>query len=503
MYQDAKLTTSSAVLSATVSALRAVLILSLLDPRTIGVWKAAMALYTFAEFSQLGISKGMGMLVPILRGQGKEDEARRRAQTAGDVSLLAGVASGLSIAVWSFFVEDADYRLALRFMAAVVLLAQPHQFLREYTAATKRFSLRAKETLFASLVDLAAYLSLATMFGLAGLGMATTLVVAFSVIYLTLGLRFRFGARIPVADAGLLMRRGLPISAATLTYDVARRLPLIVLALAADPVWVGYFGVSIMILDFASFTARLGIAHVVGPHLLQAYGKSGSLSSVVAYYETPARLFCYALPPVVAVGALFMPLFMKIVTPEYMPGAPAAQATLWSLIFITVHVSLEPFLIAAGKIPAQLRRLVTAVALGGAALGILLKTGAALATIAWTGVAVLALTAAAELYLARRSAGCGTRAALSFIAGLLFPVAAAIAIGAAVGVLDLSALPPLCRLPLRALLILLGYAPVLTAYERRYSLLRSVWRSSAAEREADDVAVSVSIPVCQGGAGGD
>jgi len=481
LFDDAKWLTSSTIFLGVLTAMRSVLTLSIVGPAVIGVWKACMALYPLGEISRLGVSKGMSILTPVLSGQGQDSDSERAAQTAGDFSIIAGAASGFGAFAWSFFVDDAEYRMALRFMAIVLLLAQPHQFLRDFAVATRRFPIRAKENVFTAFAEFFFFIGLASWFGLAGLGMAACLSIALPGLYLLWQLKFKFRLHPPTKSVLPLMKNGLPLSGAETLYELTRRMDLIFLTILMGPTWVGFYGISLLVMDFAVFLARYGVSQVVSPNLLHEFGREGSLEKVATYYEIPARLCCYVLPPLLSVGALTLPMFVQVALPQYVPGIEAAQIAIWGLIFVTIHASLISFLVAAGKLFQEIKMLGAVLPasamlqLGSFRLGLGLEGAAAAALL------TLAIVAAAEITLARRCEDYSTAQIAGFVATLYLPTVVCLASTFLVQAWDVSRIVPvLFTLPFKALIVVVGYSPIFLAYEFRFSLLRSIRHEAAA-----------------------
>ncbi len=480
LLRDAKYVASSAGAAAVLSALRSFLILGIVGPTVIGVWKSAMVLYTVGELGRLGVSRGMAALVPVLRGQRNVRESAKLTVAAGSSALLFGAVIGAAIFAASFLVASEDYRIALRFVGVIVFCAQPHQFLRDLAAARRLFPLRAKENLLSTAVDFVALIVLGSLFGLPGLGVAVLIGIAVPVVYLWRGQRLRFQFRLPLASIRRLIRTGLPLSGCFASFELIRRLDLIVIALLLGPTWVGYYGVSLLLLDFATYIARYGISPVVSPSLLHRFGRDGRLADVAVFYETPARLSCYALPPLLGVGVLLIPGFVETLLPQYVPGIAAARISVWGVFFVTVRASMEPFLIAAQLIPDLLKMFALLIPLGALAHVTFLKLGYGLPAVALVTVGILGLVAAGEVYLARKSCGHSTSETVKYLGSLCFPLAVAVGLTFWVDSLALGdGIIGSFQTPVKAVLLLALYTPMLFFYEARFALLRRTVREAA------------------------
>lgn len=475
LFRDAKYVTSSAIGAVALTAIRSLLVLRIVGPAVIGAWKAAMLLYTTGEFLRLGVSRGLSLEVPVLDGKGEAKEADRLAAAAGGFVLSVGVVAGIGFFLSSFFLRDPELRLAFQLVSVVVMLGQPHQLLRDLVSARHSFQIRARELMLAAAIDFGAGLFLAWKFGLPGIGVATMLAVGVPALYLWRQQGFHFRLQIDRPRLRRLIRVGFPFSLAEAAFDFARFLDVLVMTPLLGPVVVGYYAVSLLILDFSTFITKLGVSQVVSPHLLREFGKAGNAREVAIFYEAPVRLFSYVLPPLLAVGSLVIGEFVHLVLPKYAPGIAAAQITMWSIFFMAVHSTIGSFFLAAKKLREVLRLFAVLLPLGALAHVIVIKSGYGLEGVAWTSLAVLAVASTAEIWIARRSCGHSAPAIAAFLATVYLPIATAMLLTGVVDELGLLAgESSLLVVGAKAALISGLYIPMFLIYESRFSLLRTV-----------------------------
>lgn len=475
LFRDAKYVTSSAIGAVALTAIRSLLVLRIVGPAVIGAWKAAMLLYTTGEFLRLGVSRGLSLQVPVLDGKGQQDEADRLATAAGSFVLFTGLAAGAGFFLVSFFIHDRELRLAFQLVSVVVMLGQPHQFLRDLVSARHSFQIRAKELMLAAAIDFSAGLFLAWQFGLAGIGVATILAVGVPAVYLWRKQGFRFRLEIDRPRLKRLIGVGFPFSLAEAAFDFARFLDVLVMTPLLGPVVVGYYAVSLLILDFSTFVTKLGVAQVVSPHLLREFGKAGSAREVAIFYEAPVRLFSYVLPPLLAIGSLMIPEFVHLVLPKYTPGIAAAQITMWSIFFMAIHSTIGSFFLAAKKLREVIRLFAVLLPAGAVAHVMVIKSGYGLEGVAWTSLMVLAAASSAEIWIARRSCGHSPMAIAGFLLSVYLPIGAAMLLTGLVDEMSLLAGgSELAVLAAKAALIAALYSPMFLIYESRFSLLRTV-----------------------------
>jgi O-antigen/teichoic acid export membrane protein len=455
-------------------ALRSVLILEIAGPATIGIWKSVMVLLFLSGFARLGLPHGIAVRVPLLRGQGREAEAERIASNAGAALAMSGLVLALGAFSASFLVGDSQYRIALRMAASVVWLAQFQEFLREVAGARHLFGVRSAEVLLDAATNVTATLLLTYWFGLVGLGAAAILTALVPVCYLWRRLRFRLSSRLDRGALRDLVRVGLPYSFLETSFHLTKYLGLPIVAITLGSTAAGYYALCTLILEFSTNIIQIGVSRVVGPHLLQEFGRLGNHPQVARYYEMPTRLFCYTLPPVLYLASLMLPKLVALLLPHYGPGVGAAQVVLWAVFFLSINASVDAFLNAAGKVTAALAIALALMPAGAAAHWLAASSGLGLAGVAASCVGTLAALVTAKLYLAQRECGRSRAEAVVFLGSLYLPVAASALFALLAHALASNlALPEPLRTPAQAVLYLAFYAPLLVAYEMRFSLLRA------------------------------
>jgi O-antigen/teichoic acid export membrane protein len=130
IFKDAKHFSSSVLVGVILASVRSIVVLRLLGPVLIGAWKTALLVDTVGECARAGVLRGMAIRVPVLAGQGKQEEADRTSAAAGAFLFWLGVFFFAGIFGASFLVADPHLRLSLRFIAFSVGLSEIYFYLR-------------------------------------------------------------------------------------------------------------------------------------------------------------------------------------------------------------------------------------------------------------------------------------------------------------------------------------------------------------------------------------
>jgi O-antigen/teichoic acid export membrane protein len=481
--RDAKRLTSSVGLNLVLTSVRSLFVFHILGPTLMGAWRSAATVDSVHEIARMGVVRGMSIRVPVLDGAGRSAEADEMIGESGSLMLWLGIVMAIGIFASSFLIADHNLRVAMQWMAPLGLVTEPYVFLRELAAARHRIDLRSKETIFRGLVEFITAIALCGALKLAGLGTGMVLSVAAAAVYLYYRQAVPFRLKPRWSAIRQSIRIGAPFSLSEGAYELIRRIDVLIMAFLLGPTSVGYYSVSRLIADFSTVFCQRGIAPALSPHLLHAFGRTGSVHNASVIFEQPARLLSYTLPAVLGVGTFFCEHFIRLLLPQYIPGTAAAQVSLWSVLFVALHATVGSFIVAAGIVPAVLRTYAVLIPLGALAEYVVLKTNLGLEGAAWCTLTLLAMIGAAEIVIAKRKCG-ETYAGLGrLIAALYLPVLCAIVLRYGVTAATSAHWFPIGRASLltpfvESLAFLLFYAPLLFWYERRFSLLRTLRQSA-------------------------
>jgi O-antigen/teichoic acid export membrane protein len=476
--RDIRSVSSSIVFGLAISSVRSILLFRILPPAVLGAWKTALIADTVSEFARLGVNRGLEVQVPYHDARGETQAASEVISTAATFSLGLGLFYGIAVFIAGWLVEGPELRAALWALAVIMTVLQPYFFLRDLAYARQRFALRTRENVLRSAADAVAAVAGAATLGIAGLGAGTALVVVASALYLMRAQAFRFHRGFSLSRLRSMIRIGLPYSLAEAAFELLRRLDVLMIAVLLGSESVGYYGISLLILDTASVVARRGVSQVLSSHLMRAYGRTGSHRAVASYFEAPARLFSYLLPPVLGAGSFFIGDFVRWVLPQYQAGIAAAEVTMWAIFFVAMHATLSSFFVAAARMGWSLKYFLLVLPVAALAQWMVAHAGWGIVGVAWATVGSLALLSTGEMAVARTSCGHSKRHTIAFLATTYLPIAIAMPLRFLVEAAgDGWPLPVGVAPYAKAVLFLVLMAPLVAAYEMKFSLLRLVRRA--------------------------
>lgn len=111
---------------------------------------------------------------------------------------------------------------------------------------------------------------------------------------------------------------------------------------------LGYYGIAsaltgIMIL----FSASLGI--LIFPRLSEKFGAEGEAKNLKESIYMPTIMLSYFMPILLGIIYLLLPTAVKIFIPQYLPGVNAGKIALIGIMFFSISVFAQKFLIAINR----------------------------------------------------------------------------------------------------------------------------------------------------------
>lgn len=404
MLANIRKVASLGVLATGLTTLRAVLVLPLLGPEQLGIWKTVMLLMPAIGLLRLAISTGMVLRVPFYLGAGDNRQAARLTTAAGLAQVGNGLVFALGTACAALWVSDPRRRVALLAMAAVLLLSQLHNYLRDVIIAHRDFDVRSRGLLLAALCDCVFSLALASRFGLAGLGIGTAIGFAVPAWYLWRNLPQLARPRWDPPAWRELWITGWSSAAADTGAVLLRYVDVAMLAALAPPQLVGLYALSQMILDLSVHLTRISLGEVVAPELTHLSSRA-PLREVAGALRRPLRLVSLALPPCLLLGALLLPYAVGAFLPAYSQGVNAATIMLLSTFFVALQAIVQPYLALAGRTISLARLTLLLLPVLTLAQFTAWKAGLGLAGVAALSVLSSAALSVASLFWAGRAEG--------------------------------------------------------------------------------------------------
>ena len=357
-----------------------------LGPEAFGRWGVVSLVLVYGAVVHLGAPNGMGRQVPFLIGAGRRHESAQVEHVALSMTLGATLCATLALLAVPTRLVGIEWQSPLRWMAVAFLASQAQLYAQVYFRAHMRFSAVSLQQALQAAVLAVAAVALTRAFKLEGFIAAQGL--AFLAACLPLWRPGHVGVR-PGWHAGIagpLIRIGFPMLAAGIFYGAMTTVDRLVVAYFLEAKALGQYALAAVVLNGLSIAPMI-VAQQYFPRMATQYGRAGNRAALRPLLWKQLGLSLMLVVPIVAAGALIVPLAVERFLAAYRPGVAVLQVLLVGLLFL-------PFIAVTGNVLNSIGRQTQYVLVlaGGTVASLGLCSAAAAAGFGAVGVAAAAAT---------------------------------------------------------------------------------------------------------------
>jgi O-antigen/teichoic acid export membrane protein len=328
MLADTLLIGSSTLVCQALGAVTSLLLRMLLDPAAMGVWQGLKTFLSYANYTNLGISKGATQELAIARGRGDLMRARRGLNLAHTINTFTSglyatvlLGAGLWIGLRGRGAWSLAWAIGLGLIGVLAILQRHMTFQVTILRARQEFAATARLQLLEALLTLAVSAAAVWLWGIWGLFAATLCVLAASLVYVRAVGAEPLGFAWNLPEIRRLIALGGPILLAGVASSLFRSLDkLMILGCLADREYqLGCYSLALMV---GTQLYGLGnmISTVMGPRYCELLGRTGNVRDVarLAARASELQAALLALPACLAIGVA--PPVLAALLPEYQEG---------------------------------------------------------------------------------------------------------------------------------------------------------------------------------------
>lgn len=457
--------------------LRGVIAARLLGPAGYGAWHAINLVFDYGANATLGAQQGLDQVIPTRIADG--DAARLQRTMRGGLFAIVILTLAYGAFLLAYLTRESSDGAILSFWGvtgvltalACVLCMNLSNF---HTTLLRSYGdIHSVSTWFMLQGAIGALLGLGLIPWLGAWGLLWGWLIANLVALAYARWRSRpevpFLAR-PEREGLELLRIGLPIffylGSATILRTVDRIVVLRFLGAEA----LGYYGISIMVLNLLMYVPD-SLSYVLYPQFLTAYRAAGDRPEAIRDQALRAlKTLAVAMPALAGIAYLCGRDAVLWVLPSYLPGATPLRVMCFAAVGLAIS-SLASMLLMTTRRQMQLVPVALVVTALGAALDIaVLRAGHGIAGVAWATLATYVVNGSLVLWLAGRALELSPGASGRLVLRTLAPFAIAVVLAVA---LDRLVPGPGARdVALRAgrlLLVLLAYTAAFLVLVRPFS----------------------------------
>jgi O-antigen/teichoic acid export membrane protein len=436
MIADTLLVSGSTLGCQVLGAVTSIVLRALLDPAQIGVWQGLKIFLSYANYANLGISKGATQELAAARGRGDLAQALRGLNLAHAVNTLSSVAYALILTVsgvvlWSYRRGEwtGVWAMGLALMGLLAIVQRHVTFKVTILRAQRSFAATTQLQMIEAVVMLVASMLGIWLVGLWGMFLATAAVLASSVVFLRRTDAPMLSWQWDWPEIRRLVGIGGPILAAGVASSLFRSLDkLLILGSFADKEYqLGCYSLALLVGAQLYGMANM-ISTVMTPRYSELLGRTNSRREVARLAARASEMQAALLLLPAGAALVAAPPLLMWLLPKYADGLPPLVWMVPSVVATSMALPASQFLIAVdrGQRVVVALLLSTAVAwcacrlaiaagwgLLGISAGMLVANGFYLAVVAWMALwrelsagerlryaAMLCLTMASSLMLA-------------------------------------------------------------------------------------------------------
>jgi len=350
LVRDSIVASSATILCQGLGVVTAIVLRLLLEPAQMGVWQGLKLFLGYANYANLGISKGATRELSIAIGRGETQAAERGLSIAFTFNTIASVLYAIVLVGAAVIVAGETgslwsnaWSVGLVAVAALAIGQRHVTFLVTILRARQAFTATAALSLLEAILTLAACAIFVRWWGLLGMYAGTLVVLAASTGFLHAVEPARLHFVWDPAESRRLVAIGAPILLFGVLGTLFRSLDrLMILAYLPDREYqLGCYSVALLV------TAQLyGLANmlsiVMAPRYGELFGRTGSARDV-------ARLAARSSEPLAAVTALLSGLAIVAGAPLLSAMLPDYRSGVAPLVWLVPGTAISALALPASQ----------------------------------------------------------------------------------------------------------------------------------------------------------
>jgi O-antigen/teichoic acid export membrane protein len=344
------------------------------SPAQMGVWQALKLFLSYANYANLGISKGAAREYNVALGRGDTARARRGLDLAFTVNtatslLYAAVLVGVGLWIGAAGRGEwaGTWALGLAAVGAMAVLSRYMTFHVTILRASQRFAVTARLALLEAALTLGVGVTATWWFGLPGLYLGTLVVLVASIVFVRRHAAVPLRPAFDAVEIRRLIGMGGPILLAGAVSSLLRSLDKwMILAWFDDREFqLGCYSLAVMV-GTQLFGLGNMLATVTGPRYGEQFGRTGDRRAVALLAARASELQGAAIALPAAWALLLVPPLLAWLLPDYGPGLAPIAWLVPGMVFFTLALPASQYLVAVGEERRALAAVLAATVLGAA-----------------------------------------------------------------------------------------------------------------------------------------
>ncbi|HUY36044.1 MAG TPA: oligosaccharide flippase family protein [Pirellulales bacterium] len=390
MFGDSLLVSGSAAICQALGVATSLLLRLALDPAQMGVWQALRLFLNYANYANLGISKGAARELSIALGRGETAEAERGLNLAFTVNTLSSfvyaavlAGAGVWLGLASGGLWNNAWAVGLLALSVLVVLQRHVTFRVTILRCRQTFGVAAQLSVVEGILALVVGASAAWCWGLNGLYAGTLAVLGGALAFLHWRGAEGFAWAWDRREIARLIGIGGPILLAGAVSTLFQSLDkLMILAYSPDREFeLGCYSLSLLVSGQIFGLANM-LSLVMAPRYGELFGRVGRRREVAMLAARASELLAAALALLAGVAIVAAGPVLERMLPDYRPGLAPALWLVPGAVALGLSLPANQYLVAVGLQRRALAALLAATALAAAGNHLALTLGYGLVGVA-------------------------------------------------------------------------------------------------------------------------
>lgn len=319
------------------------------SPSQLGIWNFMNVIVGYGANAHLGLLHGMNKMVPALKIGNDASRFQSVKDSVWWINGLLGAIAGLITFVSSYFVSS-NYARELRIVSLIVFSQMIFTYLFCLLRAESRFTnVSAGIALFSALSTVLAialaYLHPDPLLGaLWGLFLANVL----TAVYWAVSAGYRFQYVVSLQEVRGAFYLGLPLILLGVVDMCFLSVDRWVIAAKFGPKELGYYAIAIMVVNIMGLAAT-SLSNVLFPLMVEKFALKQGTAGTENVLLLPLNAVAAIMPLVILPVVVFLPIFIEILMPKYMPSIPLFSIMLPAAFFLSTASIAGTYVISINR----------------------------------------------------------------------------------------------------------------------------------------------------------
>jgi O-antigen/teichoic acid export membrane protein len=335
---------SSSVILSLVKLVSGVVIIKWVLPEDIGLWNSISLIQSYTAILTLGMLSGLNRELPYYMGKGDQDYIIKLAQTTlyfvRILNVVISIVTVLALIYIYFFVsQNIELLFGIFSIGIIITTAFYNTYLSVTYRASSEFVKLSKMQLYISGFTLITVI-LPYYYSYYGLVIRTVLISIFSVAAIYVVRPLKVKAAFDKKSFKELIKTGIQLYAIGYLDDIGRTFNRTILLSYGGVIMVGYFSPAIAIITGMAILPG-AMAQYIYPQMSFNFGKFNDPGKLWGWvWKSALGMFAIGLP-LILMGWLLIPYFIKTFFPNYLESTFATQMALVSGVFDSATIGTQ------------------------------------------------------------------------------------------------------------------------------------------------------------------